>query len=120
MIPSGSKLEFLRLSGTGLHSIEGISRARPLRALHITNNEIKSKHDPELKHKSNAMNLLDGNGGKSTSVSDRAYNAFRRSEARQTGMKKGVLISCPRFVLKIPLRARPSVFVIVNMLFFPR
>jgi len=55
------------------------------------NNEIKSKHDPELKHKSNAMNLLDGNGGKSTSVSDRAYNAFRRSEARQTGMKKGVL-----------------------------
>ena len=55
------------------------------------NNEIKSKHDPELKHKSNAMNLLDGNGGKSTAVSDRAYNAFRRSEARQSGMKKGVL-----------------------------
>mmetsp|Transcript_13376 Transcript_13376/g.20813 ORF Transcript_13376/g.20813 Transcript_13376/m.20813 type:complete len:818 (-) Transcript_13376:36-2489(-) len=55
------------------------------------NNELKSKHDPELKHKSNAMNLLDGNGGKSTAVSDRAYNAFRRSEARQSGMKKGVL-----------------------------
>ena len=56
------------------------------------NNELKSKHDPELKHKSNAMNLLDGNGGKSTAVSDRAYNAFRRSEARQSGMKKGVLM----------------------------
>eukprot|EP00986_Skeletonema_menzelii_P001060 scaffold284_cov133-Skeletonema_menzelii.AAC.21 len=55
------------------------------------NNEIKSKHDPELKHKSNAMNLLDGNGTKSTELSDRAYNAFRRSEARQSGMKKGVL-----------------------------
>ena len=54
------------------------------------NNEIKSKHDPELKHKSNAMNLLDGNARKSTSMSDRAYNSFRRSEARQSGMKKGV------------------------------
>ncbi|KAL7432514.1 hypothetical protein ACHAXM_003157 [Skeletonema potamos] len=55
------------------------------------NNEIKSKHDPELKHKSNAMNLLDGNDVESSAVSDRAYNAFRRSEARQSGMKKGVL-----------------------------
>lgn len=55
------------------------------------NNEIKSKHDPELKHKSNAMNLLDGSGGKTTSVSDRAYNAFRRSDKRQSGKTKGVL-----------------------------
>ena len=51
-------------------------------------NEIRSKHDLELKHKSNALNLLDGAGG-NTSVSDRAYNSFRRSEQR--GTKKGVL-----------------------------
>jgi Leucine-rich repeat (LRR) protein len=41
-IPPGSKLEFLRLSGTGLHSIEGISRAIALKDLHVTNNEIRS------------------------------------------------------------------------------
>jgi Leucine-rich repeat (LRR) protein len=41
-IPPGSKLEFLRLSATGLHSIEGISRATALIDLHVTNNEIRS------------------------------------------------------------------------------
>jgi Leucine-rich repeat (LRR) protein len=41
-IPSGSKLEFLRLSGTGLHSIDGISGATALKDLHVTNNEIRS------------------------------------------------------------------------------
>jgi len=51
-------------------------------------NEIRSKHDLELKHKSNAINLLDGAGG-NTTIGDRAYNAFRRSEQR--GTKKGVL-----------------------------
>jgi Leucine-rich repeat (LRR) protein len=40
-IPSVSKLEFLRLSGTGLRSIEGVSRATGLKALHATNNEIR-------------------------------------------------------------------------------
>jgi serine/threonine-protein kinase RIO1 len=53
-------------------------------------NEIRSKHDLELKHKSNAINLLDGAGaGGNTTIGDRAYNAFRRSEQR--GTKKGVL-----------------------------
>jgi len=67
------------------------------------NNEIRTKHDPELKHRSNAVNLLGSQGAKlkdaysgsgenkkSASVSDRAYNAFRSAESRQTGYKKGV------------------------------
>mmetsp|Transcript_15239 Transcript_15239/g.27681 ORF Transcript_15239/g.27681 Transcript_15239/m.27681 type:complete len:992 (-) Transcript_15239:185-3160(-) len=67
------------------------------------NNEIRTKHDPELKHRSNAVNLLGSHGAKhkdaynessdnkkSVSVSDRAYNAFRRAESRQAGYKKGV------------------------------
>lgn len=41
-IPTGSKLELLRLSGTGLRSIDGISNAPGLRALHVTNNEIRN------------------------------------------------------------------------------
>jgi Leucine-rich repeat (LRR) protein len=40
VIPVDSKLEFLRLSGTGLRSLEGISRATHLLDLHVTNNEI--------------------------------------------------------------------------------
>lgn len=39
-IPADSKLEFLRLSGTGLRSLDGISKAAELRALHVTNNNI--------------------------------------------------------------------------------
>jgi Leucine-rich repeat (LRR) protein len=40
IIPVDSKLAFLRLSGTGLRSLEGISRATHLQDLHVTNNEI--------------------------------------------------------------------------------
>jgi len=70
------------------------------------NNEIRTKHDPELKHRSNAVDLLGSHGAKlkdaynhhgdssenrkSVSVSDRAYNAFKRAESRQAGYKKGV------------------------------
>ncbi|KAL7554020.1 hypothetical protein ACHAWF_017524 [Thalassiosira exigua] len=70
------------------------------------NGEVRTKHDPELKHRSNAINLLGSHGAKlkdaynhsglpsenkkSASVSDRAYNAFRRAESRQSGFKKGV------------------------------
>eukprot|EP00571_Detonula_confervacea_P002864 CAMPEP_0172328906 /NCGR_PEP_ID=MMETSP1058-20130122/60598_1 /TAXON_ID=83371 /ORGANISM="Detonula confervacea, Strain CCMP 353" /LENGTH=983 /DNA_ID=CAMNT_0013046043 /DNA_START=66 /DNA_END=3017 /DNA_ORIENTATION=+ len=68
------------------------------------NNEIRTKHDPELKHRSNAVNLLGSHGAKdayshnggssdnnkSVSISDRAYNAFCRAESRQSGFKKGV------------------------------
>ena len=69
-------------------------------------NEVRTKHDPELKHRSNAVKLLGNHGAKlkdaynhngdpsdnkkSASVSDRAYNAFKRAESRQSGMKKGV------------------------------
>ena len=63
-------------------------------------NEIKTKHDPELQHRSNAVKLLGSQGAKlkgaysdnkkTASLSDRAYNAFRRAEDRQSGMKKGV------------------------------
>jgi Leucine-rich repeat (LRR) protein len=44
-IPATSELEFARLSGTGLHSISGISRASKLRALHVTNNLLTSIPD---------------------------------------------------------------------------
>ena len=44
-IPATSKLEFARLSGTGLHSIDGVSRASKLRALHVTNNLLTSIPD---------------------------------------------------------------------------
>ncbi|KAL9191385.1 hypothetical protein ACHAXT_001091 [Thalassiosira profunda] len=60
------------------------------------NNELRTKHDTELKHRSNAVNLLGSHGAKrkdaskSASVSDRAYNAFKRAESRQSGFKKGV------------------------------
>ena len=70
------------------------------------NNEIRTKHDPELKHRQNAVQLLRGaklkharNDGTATtasdrhepvSISDRAYNAFCRAESRQSGTKKGV------------------------------
>ena len=37
-IPSESKLEFMRLSGTGLRSLSGISKATRLKELHATNN----------------------------------------------------------------------------------
>lgn len=53
-IPSGSKLEFLRLSGTGLKSIDGVSRATGLKALHATNNELK-----EIPEKVYSMENLD-------------------------------------------------------------
>ena len=39
-IPGTSKLEFLRLSGTGVNSLVGVARASKLRALHVTNNHI--------------------------------------------------------------------------------
>lgn len=70
------------------------------------NNEIKTKHDVELSGRSNAVNLLGSHGAKLkdsydhtggepdnqklVSVSDRAYNAFRRAESRQSGFKKGL------------------------------
>mmetsp|Transcript_29628 Transcript_29628/g.62919 ORF Transcript_29628/g.62919 Transcript_29628/m.62919 type:complete len:949 (+) Transcript_29628:112-2958(+) len=60
------------------------------------NNEIKTKHDPEVQHRSNAVKLLGSHGAKlkdaynSAPLSDRAYNAFRRAEDKQSGMKKGV------------------------------
>ena len=41
-IPTTSELEFLRLSGTGVNSLFGISRASELKALHVTNNHIES------------------------------------------------------------------------------
>jgi Leucine-rich repeat (LRR) protein len=40
-----TQLEFLRLSGTGLMSLEGISSAVKLRALHVTNNKIQEIPD---------------------------------------------------------------------------
>jgi Leucine-rich repeat (LRR) protein len=40
-----TQLEFLRLSGTGLTSLEGISNAIKLKALHVTNNKIKQFPD---------------------------------------------------------------------------
>ncbi|KAL7528651.1 hypothetical protein ACHAXR_004084, partial [Thalassiosira sp. AJA248-18] len=53
--------------------------------------EIRTKHDPELSHRSNAVSLIGSSDNeKSASVSDRAYNAFRRAESRQSGFKKGV------------------------------
>ena len=59
------------------------------------NNEIRTKHDPDLKRRSNAVQLLGSHGAKlkdakSASVSDKAYNSFKRAESRQSGMKKGV------------------------------
>jgi hypothetical protein len=40
-----TKLEFLRLSGAGLSTLEGISNAVNLKALHVTNNQIKNIPD---------------------------------------------------------------------------
>ena len=40
--PDTTKLDFLRLSGTKLSSLDGISRASQLKSLHATNNAIKS------------------------------------------------------------------------------
>jgi serine/threonine-protein kinase RIO1 len=54
------------------------------------NNEIRTKHDPELGKTANAMKLKDAYSIGSTSVSDSAYNSFVRAEARQSGTKKGV------------------------------
>ena len=53
-------------------------------------NEFRTKHDPELSKAANAGKLKGVYDHKSTSVSDRAYNAFVRAEGRQSGMKKGV------------------------------
>lgn len=39
-IPAESKLEFMRLSGTGLSSLSGIARATRLKELHATNNDL--------------------------------------------------------------------------------
>ena len=44
-IPLTSKLAFLRLSGTGLTSIKGVSRASLLQDLHVTNNLIANLPD---------------------------------------------------------------------------
>lgn len=52
-------------------------------------NEVRSKHDPELAKSANATKLKDAYSIGS-SVSDSTYNSFKRAEARQTGMKKGV------------------------------
>ena len=56
----------------------------------VMNNEIRTKHDPELGKSANATKLKDAYSIGSSSVSDSAYNSFKRAEARQTGMKKGV------------------------------
>jgi serine/threonine-protein kinase RIO1 len=55
-----------------------------------SNNEVRTKHDPELVKSANATKLKDAYSIGSSSVSDSAYNSFKRAEARQTGMKKGV------------------------------
>lgn len=39
-IPAGTRLEFLRMSGTGMVTLSGISKATSLIELHATNNEI--------------------------------------------------------------------------------
>lgn len=44
-IPEGTKLEFLRMSGTGMTTMAGISRATSLRAFHATNNDLHSVPD---------------------------------------------------------------------------
>lgn len=54
-----------------------------------SNNEIRTKHDPALVKSANANKLKDAYSIGS-SVSDSAYNSFKRAEARQIGMKKGV------------------------------
>ena len=54
------------------------------------NNEIRTKHDTELKHRSNARKISHGSTKDASAVSDRAYNAFKRAESRQSGFKKGV------------------------------
>jgi Leucine-rich repeat (LRR) protein len=41
-IPGTSQLEYLRLSGSGLRSLTGISRASKLKTLHVTNNHIST------------------------------------------------------------------------------
>lgn len=40
-IPATTKLRYLRLSGTGLKVLDGLSRATELTDLHVTNNEIR-------------------------------------------------------------------------------
>ena len=55
-----------------------------------SNNEIRTKHDTELVKSSNAAKLNDAYSVGSSSVSGSTYNAFKRAEARQSGMKKGV------------------------------
>mmetsp|Transcript_23600 Transcript_23600/g.53578 ORF Transcript_23600/g.53578 Transcript_23600/m.53578 type:complete len:740 (+) Transcript_23600:248-2467(+) len=61
--------------------------------------ELRTKHDVEVKHRANAANLLGSHGSKlehagsskaKATLSDRAYNAYKRAETRQQGMKKGV------------------------------
>ena len=53
-------------------------------------NEVRTKHDPDLRARSNAARLLGSRGGDGpAAVGDQAYNAFRRAEARQQGNKKG-------------------------------
>ncbi len=41
-IPDGTRLEYLGLSGTGMKSIIGISRAKALKAFYATNNDIRN------------------------------------------------------------------------------
>eukprot|EP00956_Cyclotella_meneghiniana_P002352 scaffold2638_cov66-Cyclotella_meneghiniana.AAC.7 len=55
-----------------------------------SNNEIRTKHDTELVKSANAAKLKDAYSVGSSSVSGSTYNAFKRAEARQSGMKKGV------------------------------
>ena len=61
--------------------------------------ELRTKHDVEVKHRANAANLLGSHGSRlehagsskeKATLSDRAYNAYKRAETRQQGMKKGV------------------------------
>lgn len=40
-LPEGTKLEFLRMSATGMTSISGISKGTSLKAFHATNNELR-------------------------------------------------------------------------------
>ena len=56
----------------------------------VLDNEIRTKHDPELGKSANATKLKDAYSIGSSSVSDSAYSSFKRAEARQTGTKKGV------------------------------
>ena len=56
-IPDGTRLEYLGLSGTGMKSINGISRAKALKAFYATNNNIQNIPD-EVFSMSNLRSLF--------------------------------------------------------------